>query len=53
MTFAPDDLGRALSDLAEAIFDRRGEAATVDMTRVPPAAPKRPEDAGKAREGKK
>jgi hypothetical protein len=35
-----EDLGRVLSDVAKALFERRGEAATVDQTRVPPA-PKR------------
>jgi hypothetical protein len=49
---APEEIGRALTDLAKAVFERRGEVATADMTRILPA-PRRPEGYETAREGKK
>ena len=49
---APEEIGRTLADLAKAVFERRGDVATADMTRVPPT-PRRPEGGETAREGKK
>ena len=49
---SPADIVQTLGDLAKAVLDRRGEAATTDLTRVA-LAPQRSHGDGKAREGKK
>jgi hypothetical protein len=46
------DAVEALTELARAVFARRGEAATAELTRVHPAQG-RPEGSEKAREGKR
>lgn len=48
---AAEDTGRSVTDLAKAVLERRGEAATADRARVPAQALGAMDD-GTAREGK-